>query len=187
MKKIPYFFFLALMMAMVSCSPVKVVTNQDTSVDFSSYKTYNFLGWQDGSDVILSDLDKKRIHDAFQREFDARGMELVESGGDIAVSLFIVVDEQSTITAYTDYYANRYGRYHPYYRGWGQGYTATTYSKHDYLEGTLVLDVFDGTTNDQVWQGVATGTINENPGKREQTIPKKIATLMKKYPVPVAE
>ena len=52
MKKIPYFFFLALMMAMVSCSPVKVVTNQDTSVDFSSYKTYNFLGWQDGSGFL---------------------------------------------------------------------------------------------------------------------------------------
>ena len=55
------------------------------------------------------------------------------------------------------------------------------------MAGTLVLDVFDGKTKDQVWQGVASGTVTEDPQKREQAIPKKISALMKKYPVPKAE
>ena len=91
------------------------------------------------------------------------------------------------MTAYTDYYAGRYGGFHRYNRGWGQGYATTTFSEEDYLEGTLVLDVFDGKTRDQVWQGVATGTVTEDPGKREKAIPRNIAALMKKYPVAKAD
>jgi len=188
MKNLTSILTLAMVLIVASCSPVKVVTDQDRSVDFSAYKTYHFLGWQDDSDQILRDLDKKRIHDAFKGEFAARGMELVESDGDLAVSLFIVVDQKTSTRAYTDYYADHYRYYTRYPRGWGRGYTAvTTYSEEDYLEGTLVLDVFDGKTKDQVWQGVASGTVTEDPGKREKAIPKKIAALMKKFPVAKAE
>jgi len=183
MKKTIFYLSLGLAMILVSCSPVKVLTDQDASVDFSSYETYNFLGWQDNSDQILNDIDKKRIHEAFKKEFEARGLELVESDGDVAVSLFIVVDPKSTITAYTDYYPNRYSPYYRYNRGWAQGYATTTYSQNDYLEGTLVMDVFDGASNNQVWQGVASGTITEDPQKREKTIPQKIGALMKKFPI----
>ena len=187
MKKSIIILSATLAMSFVSCSPVKVVTDQDKSVDFSAYKTYHFLGWQNNSDEILSDFDKKRIHESFRQEFDARGMELVESDGDMAVSLFIVVDQKTSTTAYTDYYTNRYGGFHPYRRGWNRGYATTTFSQNDYMAGTLVLDVFDGKTKDQVWQGVASGTVTEDPQKREQAIPKKISALMKKYPVPKAE
>ena len=178
---------MAFALAIASCSPVKVITDQDTSIDFSTLKTYNFLGWQDNSDQILSDFDKKRIHDAFKKEFDARGMELVGSDGDMAVSLYIVVDQKTSITAYTDYYTNRYDRYHLYNRGWGQGTATTTFSEDSYMEGTMVVDVFDGKTKDQIWQGVATGTLIEDPAKREKSIPKRIEALMKKYPVSKTE
>jgi hypothetical protein len=160
-----------------------VLTNQDKTIDFSAFKTYNFLGWQDDSDRILSDIDKKRIHESFKNEFDARGLKLVGSDGDIAVSLFIVVDSKTSTTAYTNYYTGRYGGYYRYNRGWGQGFATTTYTQNDYLEGTLVLDVFDGTTKDQIWQGVATGTVTENLQKREKSIPKKVGALMKKFPI----
>ena len=100
------------------------------------------------------------------------------------VSLFIVVDQKTSTTAYTNYYGGGgYGRYSRYGGGWGYGHATTTYSESDYLEGTLVMDVFDGESKEQVWQGVATSTVAENPKKREQGIPKKINALMKKYPV----
>jgi hypothetical protein len=184
MKDLINSLILIIAVAFTSCSPVKVITDQDKSADFSSYKTYHFLGWQDDSDKIINDLDKKRIHDSFKKEFEARGMKLVESDGDMAVSLFIVVDEKTSTTAHTDYYSTRYRAYHPYRRGWNQGYATTTYTQNDYMEGTIVLDVFDGQSKDQIWQGVARSTINENPGSREKAIPKKIASLMKKFPVP---
>lgn len=65
----------------------------------------------------------------------------------------------------------------------GGGYASTTYSESDYLEGTLIMDVFDGQSKDQVWQAIATGTVTEKPEKRDASIPKTIAALMKKFPV----
>ena len=50
------------------------------------------------------------------------------------------------------------------------------------MEGTLVMDVFDGNSKKQIWQGIATTTINEDPDKREKSIPSKINALMNKFP-----
>jgi hypothetical protein len=168
---------------LASCSSVKVVTDMDQSVDFSKYSTYSFLGWQANSDEILNDFDRKRIRDAFIKEFEARGMTYTAENGDVDVSLFIVVDQKTTTTAYTNYYGGMYGGYYRYRGGWGYGHASTTYSESDYLEGTLVMDVFDGESKKQVWQGVATSTVTENPEKREKTIPAKIGALMDKFPV----
>ena len=174
---------LALMMVMVSCSTVKVVVDMDKTADFSKYKTYSFLGWQNNSDQVLSEFDQKRIRDAFISEFERRDLKLVQNNGDMEITLFIVVDQKTTVTAYTDYYGGRYGGYHRYRGGWGYGYGSTSYQESDYLEGTLVMDVFDGRSKDQVWQGIATKTINDNPTKREKTIPANIQSLMRKFPI----
>ena len=183
MKLIRLFSVMAFVLAMVSCSTVKVVVDMDKNTDFSKYETYSFLGWQNDSDQILNEFDKKRLRDAFISEFEQRGLKAVQDNGDMQITLFIVVDQKTSVTAYTNYYGGGYGGYHRYGGGWGHGSSTTTYSESDYLEGTLVMDVFDGTTKDQVWQGIATGTITENPNKRDKTIPAKIAALMNKFPV----
>ena len=183
MKTLKFFLFVIAAAIMASCSSVKVVTDMDQAADFSRYSTFSFLGWQEDSDKILSDFDKNRIRDAFIREFDARGMKAVAENGDMDITLFIVVDQKTSTTAYTNYYGGGYGRYGRYRGGWGYGYATTTYSESDYLEGTLVMDVFDGESKKQIWQGIATSTVSENPDKREKTIPKKINALMNKFPV----
>jgi len=181
MKKLILPVLVAILLS--SCSTVKVVTDMDKSIDFSKYETYSFLGWQDNSDKILSDFDQKRLRDAFKSEFKSRGLEYVEENGDMAVSLFIVVDQKTSTTAYTNYYGGGGYGYGRYRGGWGGGYASTSYSESDYMEGTLVLDVFDGQSKDQVWQGIATGTVAENPERREKSIPKSVSELMSKFPV----
>ncbi|MCK5066904.1 MAG: DUF4136 domain-containing protein [Bacteroidales bacterium] len=184
MKIVKSFLLLVIVAAMASCSSVKVVVDVDKTVDFTQYTTYNFLGWQADSDKLMNEMDRNRVHAAFKNEFDARGMKYVEENGDMAVSLFFVIDQKTSTTAYTNYYGGRYGGYNRYGGGWGMGYANTTYSEHDYLVGTLVMDAFDGKSKDQIWQGVAKSTITENPAKREKATPKKIAYLMNKFPVP---
>jgi len=186
MKTIKLFSFIALAAMITSCSSVKVVADMDKTVDFSKYETYSFLGWQEDSDKIMNDFDEKRLRDAFISEFEARGMKAVPENGDMAVTLFIVVDKKTSTTAYSNYYGGGYGGYGGYHRyggGWGYGSGTTTYSESDYLEGTLVMDVFDNTSMDQIWQGIAKTTIVEDPAKRERSIPAKVAALMKKFPV----
>jgi hypothetical protein len=174
---------LALAIFLASCSSVKVVVDQDRSADFSKYQSYSFLGWQADSDRILSDFDRRRIRDAFIHEFERRGLKPVQENGDMEVSLFIVVDRKTSVSAYTNYYGGRYGGYYRYPYGWGYGFGTTTYSETDYLEGTLVMDVFDGESKKQVWQGVVTKTVDENPERREKSIPRQIQSLMRKFPV----
>jgi len=183
MKKLTFLSALIIGILLSSCSTIKVTADMDKTVDFSQYKTYSFLGWQKESDQLMNEFDKKRIHEAFGAEFDKRGLKYVESGGDMAVSLFLVMSQETSVTAYSDYYGmGGYGRYNRYGYGWG-GSSTTTYSESDYLKGTLVMDAFDEKTGDQIWQGIATGTVTENPEKRERSIPKNVAALMSKFPV----
>jgi hypothetical protein len=171
----------------------QVTADYDKTVDFSKYKNYSFAGWQENSDKLLNDLDKARLQNAFKEEFSKRNMSYVEGTADAIVTLYIVIDNKTSKTAYTNYMGGMgYGR-----AGWGYGYgygmgmgmasSTTTYSENDYQVGTLVVDVFDGSSKKLAWEGVSQSTIQENPQKREKTIPKKVAKLMKKYPVQPAK
>ncbi len=168
----------------------QVKSDYDKTIDFTKYKTYSFAGWQNDSDKLINDLDKTRILDAFKAEFDARNMTLVEDNADAVVTLFLVIDNKTSTTAYTNYMG---GMGMGYGYGWGMGMGAgmgtstTTYSENDYEVGTLVVDVYDAGTKKLAWQGVLQKTINEKASKRDKTIPKNAAKIMKQYPVPAAK
>ncbi len=187
MKKLTLLVVTILGLALMSCSSVKVTTDTDKNTDFSKYKTYSFLGWQAGSDHILTKFDKERIYDAFNKEFTKRNMKFVEKKGDMAVSLYIVVNQESSVSGYSNYYGGGgYGHYNYYGGGgygWGGGYASNSYKQVDYMKGTLVMDVFDEKSGEQIWQGVATKTVEDNPKKRGKSIPSSIKALMFKFPV----
>ncbi len=187
MKKIFLIPVIALALLLASCSSVKVTSDQAKDADFSQYKTYTFLGWQKDSDQIINDMDMKRLRDAFNNEFKIRDLEYADEGGDMAISLYLVINKETSTTAYTNYYGGYGGRYSRYGYGWGGGSASTTYTESDYLKGTLVMDVFDEKSGQQVWQGIATSTVNENPQKREKSIPYGVSALMKEFPIAPVE
>jgi len=171
--------FASLLLTNLSFS--QVTADYDKNADFSKYQTYSIAGWQQDSDKILTDFDKKRIIDALNAEFAKRGLELVENNADAIITLFIVVDNKTSTTAYTTYnggmgYGARWGW------GMGMGTSTTNYTENDYKEGTFVVDMYDKEGKHLVWQGVIQSVVEENPQKREKTIPKKMKKLMKKYP-----
>ena len=185
MKKLLLFSLLAVFI-LSSCSSLQVMSDYDKNVDFTRYKTYSYYGWMKNSDKILNQLDKQRFEKAFANEFEKRGLTYVEKNGDIIVSLFIVTEEKQTVTANTTggpYYGGYYYRYGPGW-GWGAGMSTTTVSTNDYTVGTLICDVFDAKEKKLIWEGIAKGIVNENPGNRHVTIPKVVAKLMTEYPIP---
>ena len=104
MKKSISGLLISISMLLFVCNlQAQVTADFDASVDFSQYKTYSFLGWQKDSDQLLNDFDKKRLKGAFKSEFDSRNLTLVEKGGDMAISLFIFVENKTDETAYTYY------------------------------------------------------------------------------------
>jgi len=180
--------FITLFLA--SCSTISVTTDYDKTVDFGKYKTFEYYGWAKESDKILNDFDKSRIESAFGDEFKKRGFTLVESGGDMLVSLFIVVEDKTeqraTTTSsspgmYGDYYGGFYGSGPGW--GWGPTYSNTTVSNYEYTVGTLVIDVFDKANEQLIWESIGKGTVDDNPQTRDKNIPKAVAKIMKDFPV----
>ena len=172
-----------------SCSSLKVYSDVDLSADWSKYKTFEYYGWAEESDKILNSLDRDRIENAFGEEFKARGLEYVEKGGDMIVTLFIVVEQKTSTTAtttsmgggYGGYYGGYYG-YGPGY-GWGGGHSTTSIQEYDYAVGTLVCDVFDAKDEKLIWEGIGTKTVDENPQTRDKNLPKAVKAIMSKFPI----
>ena len=175
---------LIVLLLLSACSGIKVVADADPTVDWSAFSTFEYYGWAEHSDELLNRFDKERIEKAFGSEFSKRGLEYVKENGDLIVTLFVVVEEKTTATATTTGtggYGGYYG-YGPRY-GWGGGYSTTTIQEYDYQEGTLICDVFDAKKKLLIWEGIATKTVNEDPAKREKSIPKSIQALMSRFPV----
>lgn len=182
MKLLKLASILTLALILTSCSSVSVVTDQDKSTDFSKYKTYSFLGWQNNSDQALSAEDKGYLRDAFTKEFERRGLQKVNSGGELQVSLYIVTSAETAVSGYNDYVGG-HGSYYHYRGGYGTGNMNNTFTHASKEVGTLIMNVYDKSSHEQIWQGIATSAVQTNPAKRERSIPTKIKNLMSYFPV----
>ena len=184
MKIIRLLPILAFVMALASCSSIKVVVDQDEHTDFSKYKTYSFLGWQNHSDENLSDSDKVLLRDSFTKEFEGRGMQMVTSRGDMEISLYIVLNQETAVSGYNDYVGRQgaYG-YSLYGGGYGYGNTNNNFRQRDKMVGTMIMNVYDKSSQKQIWQAVASKTVTQNPKKRGNTIPSSVRSIMRYFPV----
>jgi hypothetical protein len=177
---------LAFTMLLTGSINAQVNSDYDKGTDFSKYKTYTLEGWSKNSDQLLNPFDKQRITDALKNELESRGITMVESGGEIAITLYLTIKEATDYTAYTNFnggmgYAGRWG----YARGigMGMGSASTNVSESNYQVGTLIIDMYDNSTKKMIWQGDMTSDVETNASKRDKTIPKKMSKLMKKFPV----
>ena len=163
---------LALLFLVSSCSSVKVAVDYDTTADFSKYKTFAF--YKKGIDKVdLSDLDKRRILKAIEKELLTKGF-TKSNKPDVLVSIFTKARKK------VDIYSHRG------YRSWYPWYYGPNYGMHisKYTEGTLFVDLIDTEKKMLVWQGMGTGAINtsKNIVKKEARINAFVAEIMAKYP-----
>jgi len=173
MKILKLLFLLCLVM-LTSCSSVRVVSDYDTKVDFTSYKTFAF--YKKGIDkASVSDLDKKRIMRAVEAELLAKGFSK-SANPDILVSIFTKSREQVNVSD------NNIGI------GWGWGYNPWFYGRtniniNQYTEGTLFIDFIDKNTNELIWQGIGSGAMKmSNIEKKEERINEIVYEIISTYP-----
>lgn len=173
---------------MFSCSSLKITVNMDSSLPFDGYKTYSYMGW-DSASTHINKYYQREIEYSFAEEFGLRGMSYDSSGnGDIMISLFFVVDVEKQTTAYSTYYSP-YGYHQPGW-GWGYGYRpgypysygGVVYEENNYYYGTLVCDVFDNTSKQLAWQGVASKALSPSSKNKAENIRLAISRLMREFP-----
>ena len=172
--KIYKLFILLCIGILTSCSSIKVVSDYDTKVDFSTYKTFAF--YKKGIDkASVSDLDKKRIMRAIENELNKKGL-VKSKNPDILVSIFTKSREKVNVTDNNFGYGFGWG-YNPWFFG------STNLNINQYTEGTLFIDFIDKNKNELVWQGIGSGAMKmTNIDKKEERINEFVNKIILAYP-----
>ncbi|NOX85804.1 MAG: DUF4136 domain-containing protein [Chlorobi bacterium] len=173
-----------------SCTSVKITNNRDKTVDFEKFRTYSFYPWDKQNNEVVNEYDKLTILGSIKNEMNKRGYKFVETGGDLIISVFVIVQEETSYQAYTNHYGPgwNYGYAGYYGNGWGVGYYGpvhnnTTITSTSYNKGTLIIDIFNSSDKRQVWQGIASGEVTDNLNRRDRRLPMTIGQVFRRFPV----
>ena len=154
----------------------KITTDYDHSANFSVFHTYSFNKLQ-ASDPLV----EGRLRDALTRDLTAKGLQRVETGGDLSIS---AVGSRGTQQEYTSFYDGLGGGGFGWRRGWGAGgFGETTTSVEQIPVGSLVVDMYDGNSKHLVWRGMASDTLSNNPDKNTKKLDKAVDKMLAKLPV----
>jgi hypothetical protein len=190
MKKL---VFPLLLVFLVSCNPWKYASEYDHEVDFSTYKTFGLLNWERQNDEQVSAEAKEFILLAIKKELEDREYTYQKNKADLQVSVYIIVNEETSYSAYANQYAG--------YTGYGNvavgvgvgsggvgvyGYGVQPYPftavKHDYNVGTFVIDLLDASRKKIVWQGLAQGRV-ENERPTQESVQYRVSSVFKDFPI----
>lgn len=193
MKNYAFFSFIALALFFAGCgNSITITSDYDKQVDFTQFKTFGFLDWDEQSKSYVNDLDRRRIEDAVSKQLEARGFTRVPDTGETMIGFHVIVETKSGTTAYTNHYGGMgyYGAGGGFGYGYGYPYggaSTTTYQTYEYQIGTLIIDQFETKTRKLIWEGIAQGEIEEKKENREENLNKDMARMFADYPIKLPE
>ena len=171
--------------------PAETKSDYDRSYNFSRLKTWDFkvITRMPEDPVGTNTLWNQRIREGLEIHFAQLGYQKVDNGTPtFLVTYFMGIKEKYDIR-YIDYGFpdplgpwGRWGRWYGW-ETWGRG--PVDVWQIPYHESTLVVDVIDARTNQMVWRGYDTRTIDFE--KSEKTIHKSIEKLTKRFASDVAK
>lgn len=155
-------FGIAALPSTVSAQDVR--TNAMPGTDFSKFKTYRWVTIE-GAKYPNQILDAQ-IKQSIDQQMAAKGFTKTDSeNADLDLAYQVSVSQQQQWNAYGTGGIR-----------WGGGMATATQTTID--TGTLVLDMYNASAKQLVWQGTATKTIN--PGNNQDKIQKNLNNAMQK-------
>jgi hypothetical protein len=138
---------------LAACTTLRVGSDHDPAASFSSYHTYVWMPPHTNAYESPNPLVVQRAHDAIQDALSAKGYQRVDNAAqaDFVVDFTIGSRERTDIESYPAPYAG------PWFRSywWGAPYWGSEVNVHQYREGTISIDIFDGRSHRPVWHGWA--------------------------------
>jgi hypothetical protein len=151
----------------------QVKTDYDRNSNFAQYKTYS---WEH---VKTKDpLDVDRIKSAVNAALTAKGLTLVNSGGDVSIVAIEMTRDQQTLNTFYDGFAGGWG----WRRFGGGGFGEATTTTETYKVGTVVVDLFDTKTKQLIWRGASSDTLSNNSDKNIKNLDKGVEKMFKQFP-----
>jgi len=154
-------------MTLIAGTPAFASTNSDFSRSFplQTLKTFEFKEQHRISRDPLADNEiwANNVKDAIRKDLTDHGfVEATSERPDFYVAYYVGLRQRYDVDAIG------YGLpvfYHRGWWGWPHGYDVWAVP---YTQSTLIVDVIDAKTNQLVWRGYDTGTLNES--KPEKTL-----------------
>ena len=185
----------------------KVVTDFDSSAEFSEFRTFAFSGISDrGKEVGPSDNSplRGRIKEMVDEQLAAKGLRQVgvEDRPDLLVHIFFGVKDKQHVqsTGMTPgLYGPGYG-WGPGYNGMGPGYYGRQVEAYQYQDGewepvkisgvttyeervgTLIVDLAHSSKKELVWRAVIRAALGDNLEENFKMANKGVAKAFKDYP-----
>ena len=150
----------------------------DPQADFESLQTWDFAERTASGDDdarVYNRVTMGRVRTAVERVLASRGFTRTESSPDFLVAWHGAIRGRMNATSISGHYGYGWGWY-------GGGGTATFVDEWD--EGTLLIDIVDAGSNDLIWRGVASGTIDEarTPQEAQAMLDRAVARILQAFP-----
>ena len=162
---------LALVMSTAAAYAQKVTVDSDPAAPFASYRTY---AWVAGT-TAPNPLSEERLHQSVDTRLAGKGLAMNTTAPDLIVATHVTTKERQELVA------NGFG-YGPW--GFGGGFGGATVES--FVEGTLILDLYDAKTKKMVWRGVATATASDKPTKNTKKMNEALDKMFEKIPIGAA-
>lgn len=167
------------MMLLVGCVAIPTGSDRYSGANFAAYHTYAWISadpliHQAGTQEI-SALSVRRVREAIEHELAAKRYQKLDaaSSADFVVAISVGARDRLAAESYPV----------PYRGPWTWEWRATAVDVHTYVEGTLSIDIFDGTSKQPVWHGWATKVITDSD--RENPAPliqRGVAKVLRDFP-----
>ncbi|MBB3177572.1 DUF4136 domain-containing protein [Variovorax sp. Sphag1AA] len=161
-------FVFAVLLSACAATPT-VKTDFDPGVNFSRFKTYSWVAKPDGGSPLM----QQRIVDGIDSRLQARGWKLAPNG-EVHVAAHVTSQERQVFNTTTVGYMG--------WGGFGPAAPNSTTTVDTFEVGTLVVDLFDGTTKRGLWRGTASGTLQDDPARMNALLQTALDKMFAGFP-----
>ncbi len=156
-----------------------VHTDYDHNARFENYHTFSFAKVQTDDPLY-----QQRLRDDITADLQRHGLQLVPSGGDLAITAIGGVHNQQQYNSFYTGLGPGFG-----WRGWGGwwgggwgGTGVTNTTVQEIPVGTLMVDLYDSHTNNLVFRGQAHADLKKNEDKNISLVQKTVDKMFDHFP-----
>jgi hypothetical protein len=170
MKRVPVVAGAIGLVALVSCSTLKLKAGWDQHADFSRYHTWM---WKDDGS-IKDPVWSKRFQSVLADELAKKKLAPVEANPDLWVVVHARLSSETQVVSYSPAWGY----------GWGAWAAASETVEYQIPVGTVVIDLVDAGKKELMWRGTASDAIRLNVSneQREERLIQILAQLFAQYP-----
>lgn len=175
---IVFSFFVALLLQSGCSSVTKVYSEEEPGVNFYKYHTYKWLDTKyikkgNSGPAWLDEHAENKIRSSVETQMNRYGYKPCEDKPDLMLHFHIVIKNE--VFYIQDWWCDEergteFGRCH-------------RLRPVNYQEGTLIIDLIDAKTGNQVWRGAAAGVLEHlTPEKADARIEEAVRMIFEKFP-----